>query len=140
MTLSARIAVLASLACSSCVQYSNAWMAGRTAAAAENRVMLVRSQPPSFGQHRLDYQSALYPDLALFLRKFGSPEFLAEMSNDDQHYLILYYLPKRQAYACRTKGRFGHEVEFAGPYPITKHEFELLDGFRRQAARINRKN
>jgi len=140
MTLSARIAVLASLACSSCATYSNAWMAGRTAAAAENRVMLICRQPPSFGQHRLDYQSALYPDLSLFLQKFGSPDFLAEMTNDDQHYLILYYLPKRQAYACRTKGSFGHEVEFAGPYPITKHELELLDGFRQQAARINRKN
>jgi hypothetical protein len=140
MTTLRQLAGIAALGLTSCSSLSNAWMAGRTASAAENRIMLIRDRPASFGRHRLDYQAALYPDLALFLRKFDSPDFLAEMTNDEQHYLILYYLASRQAYACRTKGLHSHEVEFAGPYPITASEFKMLDGFRRQAARINRKN
>jgi len=129
---------LLTLGLASCGSLSDAWMTGRTATVADNRVMLVRSQPPSFGQQRLDYQAGLYPDLGIFLTKFGAPDFLAEMTSKERHYLILYYLKTRQAFACRTKEPGKREVEFAGPYPISPREFELLDGFRKQAAKVNR--
>jgi hypothetical protein len=117
---------------------SDAWMTGRTARAADNRVMLVRARPPSFGMRRLEYQAGAYPDIAVFLQKFGTPDFLAEMTNKDRHYLIFYYLKPRKAFACRTKNSGEREVEFAGPYPISSREFQLLSGFREQAARVNR--
>lgn len=120
-----------------CAPVQDAWLTGWTSKAADDRIMLVRKDPPSFGHKRLEYQAALYPDLAFFLSKRGSPDFLAEMSNENRHYLILYYLAQREAYACRTKGARTHEVEFAGPYPITPREYKLLDGFRRHSARVN---
>jgi hypothetical protein len=129
---------LTALGLASCGSLSDAWMTGRTASAADNRIMLVRAQPPSFGQHRLDYQAGLYPDLGIFLTQFGAPDFLAEMTNKGRHYLILYYLQTRQAFACRTKEPGRREVEFAGPYPISPREFQLLNGFREQSARVNR--
>ena len=128
---------ITALGFASCASVSDAWMTGRTATAADNRIMLVRAQPPSFGQKRLDYQAGLYPDLGIFLRKYGSPDFLAEMTNKGRHYLIFYYLETHQAFACRTKEPGDREVEFAGPYPISPHEFQLLDGFRKQSARVN---
>lgn len=129
---------LTALGLASCASVSDAWMTGRTATAADNRIMLVRARPPSFGQKRLSYQAGLYPDLGVFLTKFGSPDFLAEMTNKGQHYLILYYLEAHQAFACRTKEPGRREVEFAGPYPISARESQLLDGFRKQAAKVNR--
>jgi hypothetical protein len=128
---------LLTLGLASCGSLSDAWMTGRTATAADNRIMLVRAQPPSFGQQRLDYQAGLYPDLGIFLTKFGAPDFLAEMTSKERHYLILYYLETRQAFACRTKEPGKREVEFAGPYPISPHELQLLEGFRKQSAQVN---
>jgi hypothetical protein len=100
------------------------------AAAAKNQIMLVRAEPPSFGYHRLGYQSQTYPDLAIFVRKHGLPDFLAETGEQGRQYFILYYLEGRKAFACRTTSA-ARSVEFAGPYPITDREFRLLDGFRR---------
>ena len=128
---------LVALGLASCGAVSDAWMTGRTATAADNRIMLVRAQPPSFGHKRLAYQAGLYPDLGIFLTKYGTPDFLAEMTNKERHYLILYYLETHQAFACRTKDPGQREVEFAGPYPISSHEFQLLEGFREQSTRVN---
>lgn len=137
MNLLRHVVGLTALGLASCGPVSDAWMTGRTATAADNRIMLVRAQPPSFGQKRLEYQAGLYPDVGIFLTKFGTPDFLAEMTNKGRHYLILYYLETRQAFACRTKEPGKREVEFAGPYPISSHEFQLLEGFRKQSARVN---
>lgn len=93
--------------------------------------MLVRQAPPSFGFLRLASQSQTHLDLAMFVRQRGVPDFLAETGDQQQHYLILYYLKARHAFACRTRhGRAG-SLEFAGPYPITSGEYRLLDAFRR---------
>ncbi len=121
----------AGLLASSCAQVSDTWMS----VAARDQMMLVRSEPPSFGYQRLTTQSQTYPDLAVFVSQRGLPDFLAETGNQDRLYLILYYLKKRQAFACRTRSGNSRAVEFAGPYPITDKEFRMLDGFRRDPSR-----
>ncbi len=98
---------------------------------AKDQMMLVRSEPPSFGYQRLATKAQTYPDLGVFVSQRGLPDFLAETGNQDRRYLILYYLKKRQAFACRTRAGDNRAVEFAGPYPITDKEFRMLDGFRR---------
>ena len=111
-------------------------MTGWTASAANDRIMLVRAEPPSFGYARLSRQTRLYPDLSLFVTRHGLPGFIAEITNRNQHYVILYYPTDRQAFACRTKGAGSHQIEFAGPYPITPREYKTLEGFRQQAERV----
>lgn len=101
--------------------------------AANDRIMLVRKDPPSFGHQRLAMQSQVYPDLGMFIAKFGMPDFLAETANQQRHYFILYFLKRREAYACRIRAG-SQAVEFAGPYPITPREYRLLDGFRKDPA------
>lgn len=112
---------------SSCAQDGDRWMT----VAAKDQMMLVRAEPPSFGFQRLTLQSSNYPDLAVFVSQRGIPDFLAETGNQDRRYIILYYLQKRQAFACRTRSGNNRAVEFAGPYPVTDKEFRVLDGFRR---------
>ena len=135
MTVSRLLFCLTCLALAGCGPVSDAWMTGWTESAANDRIMLVRDEPASFGYQRLVRQSRLYPDLALFLSKRGLPGFVAEIGNRDRHDLILYYLDAREAFACRTRGAGSHEVEFAGPYPITPREYKTLEGFRRQSER-----
>ena len=93
--------------------------------------MLVRRDPPSFGFQRLVTQSAAYSDLKFFVSRRGLPDFLAETDNQGRRYFILYYLNKREAFACRTSSNRSIKVEFAGPYPVTDREFKLLEAFRR---------
>jgi len=97
--------------------------------------MLIRDNPPSFGQQRLISQMGVYPDLRIFVAKRGVPDFLAEMTNRDRHYLILYYLQSRQAFACRVQRSETRDIQFAGPYPVTPKEYRTLQGFRHQADR-----
>jgi len=111
----------------SCAQVEESWRS----AVAKDQMMLVRSEPPSFGYQRLETKSQTYPDLGVFVSQKGLPDFLAETGNQNRRYLILYYLKKRQAFACRTRSGDNRAVEFAGPYPITDKEFRLLDEFRR---------
>jgi hypothetical protein len=94
--------------------------------------MLVRREPPSFGYQRMMHQASAHPDLGVFLNQFSLPDFLAETSNSGRHYMILYYVDRRQAFAARTRSG---ALEFAGPYPITDREVNLLGGFRREAAK-----
>ncbi|BCU76150.1 hypothetical protein [Luteolibacter sp. LG18] len=131
------LAVLAIASFTGCSPVSNAWVAGWTANEANDRIMLVRAEPPSFGMERLMGHARLFPDVALFVSKKGLPDFIAEMSNKDRHYLILYYLESKQAFACRTNIENRHEVEFAGPYPITPKEYRTLAGFRRKSQLVN---
>lgn len=115
----------------SCGVVGDAWEMGRTGGAASDQIMLVRAEPPSLGHRRLVSQSGVYPDLGIFLGQRGAPDFVAETNSGDRHYLILYYLDRREAYACRTKAPRTREVEFAGPYAITEREFKTLSGFKR---------
>lgn len=119
----------------SCTQVSNTLILGSTAAAANNQIMLVREQPPSFGYQRLATQSIVYPDLGIFVASHGMPNFLAETGSGSRRYFILYYLKDREAFACRTRAGDSHAVEFAGPYPITPREYRLLEGFQRDSSR-----
>jgi hypothetical protein len=80
-------------------------------------------------------QSGDYPDIALFVQRQGTPDFLVETGNLDRHYFILYYLGTRKAYACRTRPGHPKAVEFSGPYHITAREYRMLDGFRRTIRR-----
>ncbi len=127
-------ACLVPLLATSCVGVADDFLTGMEAAAAKDQIMLVRETPPSFGYQRLVSRVRAHPDLGVFVNQRGLPDFLAETGSRDRQYMILYYLNDRQAFACRTKSARSRMVEFAGPYPITRHEFELLDGFRASAA------
>ena len=117
-----------------CQPVSDAWVTGWTERAAHDQIMLVRENPPSLGQRRLQSQSVVYPDLGVFLQARGSPDFLAETTTHDRHFLILYYLKAKCAYACRAKAASTRQIEFTGPYPITRREVRLLRNFKQQAA------
>src|SRR5690606_31573125 len=128
------IAAAGVLGLTSCGTVSDAWQAGQSAEAAEDQIMLVRGEPASFGHKRLMRQASSYPDLSVFLGQRGFPDFLAETSNSDRHYLILYYLDRKHAFAARTRGGRAQTIEFAGPYPITEREVSLLSRFKSDAA------
>lgn len=118
----------------SCQPVSDAWMTGWTERAAHDQIMLVREQPPSLGQRRLQSQSVVYPDLGVFLRARGMPDFLAETTTHNRHFLILYYLEAKHAYSCHAEAASSRQIEFTGPYPITRREVRLLQAFKQQAA------
>ncbi|MFC7337968.1 hypothetical protein ACFQY0_12320 [Haloferula chungangensis] len=94
--------------------------------AAQDRIMLVRRDPETLGHKRIVYQAAAHPDFASFLNSSGEPDFIAETSSDSRQYMILYYLDSRNAFACRSWRGSQQRMEFAGPYPMTKKETELL--------------
>ena len=102
--------------------------------AAQDRIMLVREEPPTLGFRRLAFQSGSHPDLSKFLSNKGRPDFIAETSTDDRQYLILYYLGPEKAYACRSWRGQPNTIEFAGPYPITSKEADVLRELKRTSA------
>lgn len=116
-----------------CRPVTDAWMTGWTENQANDRIMLVRKEPRTLGFQRLASQSGVYPDLGEFLRLRGEPDFLAESSASGRHFLILYYLDDRTAFACRAKAPSTRSIEFAGPYPITEREYQVLGDLKRQA-------
>lgn len=124
--------LLTALSLSACAPVGGAWRTGWTERAASDQIMLVSSKPRTLGHERLDAQSKVYGDLEKFLSMRGWPDFLAESSNDGRRYLILYYLDHRQAFAARTRRSDDYTIEFAGPYPITDKENELLSGLRKK--------
>ena len=101
-----------------------------TDAAAKGRIMYVREKPPTFGHFRFQALAARYPDLGTFASRKRVPQFLAETTKGDSYYLILYYLDKREAYACRCGSKDSTEVEFSGPYPITDGEAKTLNNLK----------
>ena len=119
---------------SACQPLTDAWVTGWTERAAHDQIMLVREDPPSLGQQRLLSQSGVYPGLGVFLRARGTPDFLAETTTHNRHFLILYYLDAKRAYACRAKAASTRQIELTGPYPITRREVRLLRDFQQQAA------
>lgn len=106
----------------------------RAAAAADNSIMLVLSRPPSLGFKRLQYHRAQHPDLHDFVTQVGQPDCLAETTQGDRHYMILYYLDARKAFSFRHSTRSnGAPMQMSGPYPISDKEFELLSGMKTKA-------
>jgi hypothetical protein len=120
------------LVISSCAHFEESGLPGSASSMARNQMMLVRKEPATFGYYRLTSLARIYPDLAFFVEKKGTPDFLAETSNHGSDYFILYYLKHRQAFACRNRPGQRKAVEFAGPYPVTEKEYAVLDGFRRK--------
>lgn len=112
---------------------SSNWLPMSPDATANNQMMLVRKDPPSFGYDRLLVKSQIYPDLGVFLQQTGLPDFYAETNSHERQYLIFYYLEKHHAFACRTRSTRGKEVEFTGPYQITDSEYRLLSGAKKEA-------
>jgi hypothetical protein len=114
----------------SCSRFEESGLPGSASSMARNQMMFIREEPSTFGFYRLTSLSKIYPDLAFFVQKKGKPDFIAETTNRGQNYFILYYLEKRQAFACRTRPGQRGLIEFSGPYPITDKEYRTLDGFR----------
>jgi hypothetical protein len=128
------LAGLAVVLTSACRPVTDAWMTGWTGAQANDRIMLVRQEPRSLGYQRIQSQSVVYPDLGVFLGHRGMPDFLAESTASNRHFLILYYLDAKSAYACRAKAPSTREIEFSGPYLMTDREYKLLQGLKREGA------
>jgi hypothetical protein len=124
------ILTAAALLCCACYPVGNTTFLQRSAAAANDHIMLVRRAPPTFGFQRLSALATAYPDLGIFLRQSGDPDFLAETNKSGNRYLILYYTKSRKAFACRTGEGRSRQVEFSGPYPITDGELRTLQGLR----------
>lgn len=116
-----------------CRPVGDAWVTGWTEAQANDRIMLVRGEPRTLGYRRLVSQSGVYPDLGLFLHQRGLPDFLAESTTGNRHFLILYYLGDRSAFACRAKAPSTRTIEFSGPYPITEREVTVLEDLQRKS-------
>lgn len=126
--------VSVALLLSSCATFEESGLPGSAASMAHNQMMYVRQEPMTFGYYRLSSLSRIHPDLDVFVRKRGMPDFLAETSNRGRGYYILYYLKDRQAFASRTRPGQRRSLEFAGPYPITPREYETLDAIRNKEA------
>jgi hypothetical protein len=124
---------LASLTLGSCSTDSGSIYVRRTSSAANDHIMLVRQDPMTFGYKRLSGLSQIYPDLQIFLHQQGAPEFLAETTKGGNHYLILYYLKSREAFACRSGDGNSREVEFSGPYPVTDREAATLNALKQRS-------
>ncbi|MBX3739487.1 MAG: hypothetical protein KF712_00745 [Akkermansiaceae bacterium] len=98
-----------------------------------NQMMLVRESSGSVGYRKLMARSRQCGDLKIFIDQKGLPDFLAEANSSNRDYLILYYLDRHQAYACRTRGKGGTTIEFAGPYAMTNGEWKLLSDVKSRA-------
>jgi hypothetical protein len=124
----------AALFCGACSPTTNFSYLQRTSASANDHIMLVRRDPPTFGFQRLSAHAIALPDLGVFLRQTGEPDFLAETDKSGNRYLILYYTKSGKAFACRTGGDGSRQVEFSGPYPITAGEARTLQDLRDRSA------
>jgi hypothetical protein len=109
-----------------CATFEESGLPGSASSMARNQIMLVRSEPESFGHYRLVSLSRNFPDLDLFIARRGTPDFLAEASNRGQKYYILFYLKDRQSYSARTRAPHPKRLEFSGPYPMPEKEYKTL--------------
>jgi hypothetical protein len=117
-----------------CAPYRAAWHSGWTQHDANNSMMLVIDQPPTLGYKRLQSHRAIHPEFAQLLEELGQPDCIAESTQEDQHYMILYYLNQRHAFSCRTNAkRSSAMMQFSGPYPISDKEFNTLTQFKAKA-------
>lgn len=106
----------------------------RTTSAANDHIMYVRKDPETFGHKRLSALAEAYFDLGFFLKQQNFPDFVAETNKSGNRYLVLYYLSRREAFACRTGAGNSRQVEFSGPYPVTDGEFATLKTIRDNAS------
>jgi hypothetical protein len=128
--------LLLAISLTHCAPYRAAWNTGWTEKEANNSIMLIIADPPTLGWRRLQNHATLHPELQVLLTQLGSPDCIAESTQDRRHYLILYYLKNRQAYSCRNDTRsVSKPMEFSGPYPITDKEYRLLSDFQQKALR-----
>ena len=74
-----------------------------------------------------------YSRLGVFIAQTSDPDFLAEINENGDRYLILYYTRSSKAYACRIGGDDSRQVEFSGPYSITKGEARTLQDLRNRS-------
>ena len=117
-----------------CSSQIAAWQVGRTNDAAENRILIIERNPPSMGYSRLSSQRVLHPEFASWLDQMGMPEFMAEKTKDDFHYMVLYYASKGQAYSCRTARHYSSQnLAISGPWKISRREQRILRDFRSDA-------
>lgn len=110
----------------SCTTFEESGLPGSASSMAHNQIMVVSSEPATFGHYRLTSLMRIYPDLDLFVAKRGMPDFLAETHNARQHYCFLYYLKERQTYVARTSPIQRGRLEFSGPSPVTDKEKKIL--------------
>jgi hypothetical protein len=129
--------LLVPLLLAACGPVRQGWDVGWTERAAQDRIMLVRNAPETLGHRRLVYQSAAHPNLDVFLKEKGYPDFIAETSSDDRQYLILYYLNSKNAFACRTWRGPGAAIDFAGPYTMTERETKVLRDLQKNSGKEN---
>jgi hypothetical protein len=123
----------------SCASYRAAWNSGWTEKEANDSIMIVRESPPTLGWKRLRYFSTLHPEFGPYLAQMGTPDCIAESTHARQHYLIAYYLDRRQAFSFRNNTRaVSQPIEVAGPYPITRKEFRLLNDLKQSYDRTSR--
>ncbi len=128
------LALLLTLLLVQCAPYGAAWNTGRTDALAENHLMLVIEQPESLGYKRLRYATELHPELSDFLAQIGKPDCIAETTNGDRHYMIVYQIDQRRAYSCRTDPFHSSDpMQVSGPYPITPNEYKTLRDLKARA-------
>lgn len=127
-----KVACVFLLLAGGCADYEESGLPGSAASLARDKMMWVREDPPSFGHYRLESLAVFYPEIRQFIDTRGTPDFLAEAHHERYEYLIFYYLHDRRAFACKISHERPRQVEFAGPYGITKKEYQLLDGFRTQ--------
>lgn len=118
----------------SCTTFEESGLPGSAASMAKDQIMLVRADPATLGYYRLTSQMRIHPDFDYFIKKRGTPDFLAETSDRYRSYFILYYLKERRAYACRTRIANPETMEFSGPYPITRQEMATLRDMRGEGA------
>lgn len=113
----------------SCSTFEESGLPGSASAMARDKMMLVREKPSTFGYYRLKSLIRSYPDIGVFVEDYGAPDFMAETKHEKFEYLIFYYLEKREAYVCKVRFKT-RQAQFAGPYPITDREVEILNEFR----------
>lgn len=124
------LAMALCVAVPSCMTYEESGLPGSAASMAHNQLMYVSEERETFGYYRIRTLVEQQPDLGLFVRQRGMPEFLAETTNDGVHYSILYYLSDREAFASRPRIGEARSLEFSGPYPITPREVRILENLR----------
>ena len=121
------------LFCGGCLPGTNSSYLQRTSESANDQIMLVRRDPPTFGFQRLAAHITAYSRLGVFIAQTSDPDFLAEINENGDRYLILYYTRSSKAYACRIGGDDSRQVEFSGPYSITKGEARTLQDLRNRS-------
>jgi hypothetical protein len=125
--ISLGLALFAITLASSCVPTGSSLELRMTDAAANNHIMFVRENPPTFGNRRLLALANYYPDLYAFMELQGTPRFLAETNKSGNRYLILYYPEIRKQFVCRSGTGQSRAVEFSGPHPVTPGELKTLE-------------